>query len=452
MKPTTKIQKIVAPLAEKLPEVTDVQKKWAYKLLKCYATVSRNRMFCLECSHKWDPGSEIIKAAAYPKKNGPDLTIKCPECKKKLIVYRYDHPKFNTTSLWGVWTTFKDYQVLRVLYVHKNMAKNKKPWWHAGEDMQYWIGKDGSITLFSRTSNSYYGGSSGFCGDITLRPNGTEEYQKYNIDLNDEVIYPKKQLLSEITRNGFIGEYYDLSAHQMFAFLMNDVYGETLLKTGHVELFKYFAKNRRLMTKNLWKALRICIRHKYELKGKSISDWVDYIKLLIYFKKDIHNPVYVCPKDLHREHNKLVQKKMRIDTKKELLKKAADIQNEEEAYSKKCMKFFNLSFSGENGLTITPMKSVKQVFEESTLLKHCAFTSNYHKKENTLLLSASIEGVVLETIEINTNRMEIIQSRGLQNSASKYNIEIVALVNRNLEQIKKIANNNRPRSAKKQAA
>jgi len=409
-------------------------------------------MFCLECSHKWDPGSEIIKAADQPKKNGLDLTIKCPGCKQKLIVYRYDQPKFSTASLWGVWTTFKDYQVLRVLYVHKNMAKNKKPWWHAGEDMQYWIGKDGSITLFSRTSNSYYGGSSGFCGDMTLRPNGTEEYQKYDVDLNDEVIYPKKQLLSEITRNGFIGEYYDLSAHQMFAFLMNDVYGETLLKTGQVELFKYFAKNRRLMNKNLWTAIRICIRHKYELKGKNISDWVDYIKLLIYFKKDIHNPVYVCPKDLHREHNKLVQKKMRIDTQKELLKKAADIQNEEEAYFKKCMKFFNLCFSGENGLTITPMKSVKQVFEESTLLKHCAFTSNYHKKENTLLLSASIEGVVLETIEINTSRMEIIQSRGIQNSASKYNKEIVSLVKENIEQIRKIVVKTRPRGKEKSAA
>jgi len=452
MKPTTKIQKIVAPLVERLPKVTDTQKKWAYNLLDCYAMVSRNRMFCLECGHKWDPGSEIIKQAEQPQKNGPDLTIKCTGCKRKLIVYRYNQPHISSTSLWGVWTTFKDFQVLRVLYVHKNMAKNKKPWWHAGEDLQYWIGKDGSITVFSRTYNGGYGGSTSFQGDFTLKANGTEERRNYNVDLIPEVIYPKIQLLPEITRNGFTGEYYGLSAHQIFAFLMNDVYGETLMKTGNIELFKYFARNRRVMSKKLWIAVRICLRHKYKLNHQNISIWIDYIELLIYFKKDIHNPVYACPKDLNLEHDRLVQKKLKIDTQKELMKKADEIQKDESAYKQKVEKFFNLCFSNKKGIVITPIKSVKQVFEESSLLKHCAFSRDYHKKEDTLLLSASIEGVVLETIEINTARLEIVQARGIQNTASKYNKEIVALVKDNLEEIRKIVIKTRPRGKSKSAA
>lgn len=306
MKPTTIIQKKVYPLAITLPSITAKQKKWAYNnCLSAYAMVSRNRMFCLECSHKWDPGQELIQKAEQPQRNGPDLMVKCPSCRRKLIISRYNQSVLSRTSSWGVWTTHKDFQVLRVLYVHKNMAKNKKPSWHCGEDMQYWIGKDGSITLFSRTSNNYYGGTSGFCGDMSLRPTGTEEYNQYNVNLEDEVIYPIRKLLPEITRNGFTGEYFGLSPHQMFAFLMNDVYGETLIKTGNLALFTYFAKNRRVLTKKIWTSIRICLRHNYKFEKGRISDWVDYIKLLIYFKKDIHNPSYVCPKDLHLEHNRL---------------------------------------------------------------------------------------------------------------------------------------------------
>jgi len=440
-------------LVKKLPKVTDTQEKWAYNLLDCYAMVSRSRMFCLECGHKWDPGSEIIKQAEMlPQKHTLHLNVKCPDCKRKLKVYRYNMPQISISSLWGVWTTFKDYQVLRVMHIQKNMAKTKKPYWHSIEDLQYWIGKDGSITVFSRTYNGGYGGYSGFQGDFTLKPNGTEERTQYDIDLKPEVIYPKIQLLPEITRNGFTGEYYGLSPHQMFAFLMNDVYGETLLKTGNIDLFKYFSRNRMVMSKKLWIAIRICLRHKYKLNHQNISYWVDYVKLLIFFKKDIHNPVYVCPADLNREHDRLVQKKIRIDTQRQLMKKAADIEKEEGNYFKKVEKFLNLCFSDNNGIVITPMKSVKQVFEESSLLKHCAFTNNYHKKENTLLLSASVKEKVLETIEINTAQLELVQARGIQNQYSKYHKEIIALVKDNLEEIRKIVIKTRPRGKSKSAA
>lgn len=438
MQPRTKIHKLVAPLQQLLPGITSKQEKWAYNKLDCYAAISRNRMFCLECNEKWHPGDKLLQDAEQPQKNGPDLTVKCPGCKRKLIVQRYNRDVYSTSCYWAVWTTFRDYQVIRILYVQKNMAKKKKPWWHTGENLQYWIGKDGAITLFSRTANYYYGGSSGFCGVMSLRPNGTEESKEYDIDLLDEYIYPVRKILPEITRNGFTGEFFGLSPHQMFAFLLNGVYGETLLKTGKMELFKYFAKNRRIISKKIWTALKICNRHKYKLKKDNISDWVDYVKLLIYFKKDIHNPVYVCPKDLHVEHNRLVQKKSRTDAQNALRKKAGDIEKEEGNYQKLVGKFFGVCFTDGSGLIITAMKSVRQVFEESTMLHHCAFTNNYHTKQNTLLLSATLDGVLLETIEVNTNTLKIIQARGLQNQASPHNRRIVELINSNMHLIQEI--------------
>lgn len=433
MKPKSKLQHQVSVLHEQLPDVTKKQAKWAYdNCLNYYAMISRNRMYCLECNHKWDPGSALITEAQQPQKNGPDLKIKCPGCKRKLIVLHYNQTHTSAVSFWSVWTTFKDFQVIRIFHVHKNMAKTKKPWWHTCENIQYWIGKDGSITTFSRISNNYYGGPSGFQGEISLRPTGTENEDRYNLHLDDEVIYPVKNLLPEITRNGFNGTFHGLSPQQMFAFLLNGVYGETLLKTKQIFLFKYFAKNRLEINNKIWTAVKIAIRHKYKFTEKNISDWVDYIKLLVYFKKDIHNPVYVCPEDLHTAHNRLVQKKRRIQQQKDFLKTVKEIEADEPGFKKRNEKFFGLCFTGKKGLVITTIKTVRQVMEEGDFLNHCVFTNRYHRKAESLLLTASIEDVVMETIEVDLRSFKISQARGRKNLPSPYNKEIIALVEKNL--------------------
>ena len=57
-------------------------------------------------------------------------------------------------------------------------------------------------------------------------------------------------------------------------------------------------------------------------------------------------------------------------------------------------------------------------------------------RENSLILTAVVNGVKTETIEINLDRMEIVQCRGMQNQASPYHDKIVSLMNRNIHLIK----------------
>lgn len=43
--------------------------------------------------------------------------------------------------------------------------------------------------------------------------------------------------------------------------------------------------------------------------------WNDYIDLLLYFKKDVRNAKYICPKNLKVEHDLLMNKKRSIEAK-----------------------------------------------------------------------------------------------------------------------------------------
>lgn len=49
--------------------------------------------------------------------------------------------------------------------------------------------------------------------------------------------------------------------------------------------------------------------------------WFDYLDLLRYFHKDLHNAHYVCPDNLKKEHDKLVIKKRQLQEKEEAERK-----------------------------------------------------------------------------------------------------------------------------------
>ena len=59
------------------------------------------------------------------------------------------------------------------------------------------------------------------------------------------------------------------------------------------------------------------------------------------------------------------------------------------------------------------------------------FDNAYYLKENSLILSATIEGRRIETIEVNLNTLKVVQSRGVCNQNTEYHDQIVNLVNAN---------------------
>ena len=70
--------------------------------------------------------------------------------------------------------------------------------------------------------------------------------------------------------------------------------------------------------------------------------------------------------------------------------------------------------------------------EEGQALHHCVFTNEYHLKERSLILSASIAGKPIETIEVLLETMEVFQCCGLINQNTEYHEQIINLVYSNI--------------------
>ena len=75
-------------------------------------------------------------------------------------------------------------------------------------------------------------------------------------------------------------------------------------------------------------------------------------------------------------------------------------------------------------------------YEEGKAMRHCVFTNDYFKRENSLVLSARIGDERIETIEISLETFEIIQSYGVMNQCTRYHEQIIDLVNRNIRLVR----------------
>jgi hypothetical protein len=84
-----------------------------------------------------------------------------------------------------------------------------------------------------------------------------------------------------------------LTPFDLFRTLLSDSRAETLLKAGQTSLLEFFAGNGFNRIDNYWASIRICIRNAYIVEDVSL--WRDYIDLLRFFGKDLHNAQYVCP-------------------------------------------------------------------------------------------------------------------------------------------------------------
>lgn len=174
---------------------------------------------------------------------------------------------------------------------------------------------------------------------------------------------------------------------------------------------------------NYWQSIKICIRNNYKIKDATL--WCDYIDLLRFFSKDLYNAQYVCPQDLKAEHDRYVIKKAKTDT---LLVIEKQLEREAE-YRQAKEKFFGLFFS-DGLISIRVLESVEAIVAEGRAMHHCV--SSYHSKEDSLILSACIDGEKIETIEVSLSQLRVIQSRGLCNKNTKYHDRIVNLVNQNI--------------------
>lgn len=425
MKPRTKRERLVAELSSKLPAITEAQIKWGKK--HCFphnAYRCKDEMWCSECGKMW--------VDVTGQKEG---YIRCPYCGERLEIKTSRKKKLRQYEYMTIVTAVEDFQVLRHFYTARYVRKNNcDTHYFIDEVCQQWITADNKETVIAKAMNM---GCRGWVHttDMSIKQSGNI-YYSHSYDI-DGYVYPKVKLLPILRRNGLRTSFHGVTPARLIRGLLGESdCAEMLLKTKQYGMLNFYMH--RGYFSHPW-VVNICNRNGYIIKDGSMYD--DYIRLLDYFHLDTHNAHYVCPKNLKKEHDKLVEKKRKIEAKiraeeerKERIQRMFRMKQDILSFIKRIQPFLGMEIKDED-IVIRPLESVTQFYQEGKAMHHCVYANEY-KHKDCLILTAQKNGKRLETVEVNLKTFQIIQSRAVCNGTSDYHDKIIELVNRNMGMIK----------------
>ena len=417
MKPRNRFEKAVLAESQRLRPITKTQSKWAFhECIGHFAyRLPKGRTTCMDCGHSW-----IMEK--------PAQTCTCPHCGARLQVEETYGRKLKQKQYFTILTTCGAYQVLRMFLIVVGMEKGYKAKYETIEIGQYWWNAKGrqAIVAIPRTLGRYVDTFSYYTPMAIRNDNEAYRYAAYS------QIYPKFKVTDTLRRNGFKNDFHDIAPTIFIPALLSDSRAETLMKAGRMGHLRYFLNNNSTFDA-CWQSYKVATRNGYEIED--ISLWCDYVDMLRRLNKDIHSPKYVCPTDLHREHDLRQSELRRQREKEEKAKKRKKAMENEKHFHELKSKFFGIRFT-DGTIQVHVLESVQEFLEEGVTMHHCVFDNAYYLKENSLILSATIEGRRIETVEVNLDTLKVVQSRGVCNKNTEYHDQIVSLVNANCKLIR----------------
>lgn len=424
MKPITELQRRVVALSKTLPLITEAQMNWAFdKCFERHFVQSRKTIYCLECGHTRKDEPQPKNTIVFCKNCGNSL--------KELEEYRSFHKENVYCSIID---TAGGLQVVRMFFLIQYCKRGKTAKYSAHEVMQHWIDPSGNVATMALNVQglSYYIDQWIFNGELKLMPANYKLSARFGI--GPFKILPNRKVLPIIKRNGFKGYFYGLTPQALFYTILGDSAAETLLKSGQIELLRSYSTRRSFQNgfMDYWPSIKICLRNGYIIKDPSL--WFDHVSILKHFGKDIHSAKYVCPNDLIAEHGRLLTKKRAQDKKEALEAQRKNIEEAQLRYAEEKRMFMDLLFR-DGELVIKPLATVEDFMNEGDELHHCVFSSKYYNKPESLILSARINDMPIETIEVSLEKLEVVQARGRGNQSTKFHNRILSLVNGNINQI-----------------
>lgn len=429
MKPRNKFQQKIDEARKGLPAITPKQIDWGYhhSIEHIGQRTAKGIITCTDCGHIWQ-GTKSLS-------DTPTKSL-CPHCQAKLTVKTTRKRVFEDCGYLTVITEYKGYQVLRWVMINYTAKVGEKPKYTHAEVMQRWIAPDGRYCTFALARNTL-----GTCyidawilgSKMELRKESA--YNKFYRNVFDDIpmgdIYPRMTFIPEIKRTGYKKGFYGQKPFNWFRSLLTDPKIETLLKTGQTALMRLFMDDTSRDREKYWPSIRIALRNSYRIEDATM--WCDYIDSLLYLGKDIRNPKYVCPCDLASAHDKAMNRVAKLEIEKEIQSDAPAFLAKENNYKSAKGKFFGITLS-DDIIHVKVLESVQEIMTEGKAMHHCV--GSYYDKNDSLILSATIDCKRIETVEVSLTSLKVIQSRGLCNKITPYHTRIVNLVNDNMNIIK----------------
>ena len=382
MKPRTKLEKRVTGLSGKLSAVTEVQKEWAKEHIFTHeAYRCKDELWCSECGGTWiDTSNSELGTTLLGD------TTECPYCHHKLDVKISRKRKVEEEKYMSILQTAGEFQIIRHILCCKYVRKrnfdlnSRQDYIHYTffEVVQEWITVEGKRTIMAKPMNM---GGNGWIYSEPLSIKG--EYGSYSYNYRGDLyaiwgwIYPRKKLIPELRKRGIGKRFPDVPPSKLVRDLLkggNDA--ELCIKTGQTDMLKHMYKTGYYQLRYK-PSFNICNRNRYIIRDASM--WNDYISLLSYFHKDLHNAKYVCPKNLKAEHDRLLRKKNEIEARQrrerdriKAIQKEKQLKEDIASFYNRMERFFGMEIKGD-GIVIRPLESVTQFYKEGKAMHHCVY-------------------------------------------------------------------------------
>lgn len=309
------------------------------------------------------------------------------------------------------------------------------------ECMQIWLNETSEVVLAKHRYNTY----DGWKESDPMTPKRISERACYSY-LGDVRYCPASEskirsLLPIFKRNGLKTSLHGFSPYALLTSLLRNPRIETLWKLHQFHLVDYFYGRDFPIPNDLWQSIRVALRHGYRFKSyRHVKDWTDMLRMMKKYGGDTHNPTLICPANFKAAHDHWVMiERNRLNREQEMYRQqrreaqTSMVADYEPIFKATREQFLDMVLT-DGKIVIKAIPTAKDIVEEGKAMHHCV--GGYYNRTESLILSATINGKRIETIEVSLTNYTLVQSRGLQNKYTKYHDRIVELVNKNLQLIR----------------
>ena len=417
MKPRNKKQERILAMSGQLRPLSNAQMQWAlnYTINHFAYRLKNGKAVCLKCGHEWNANEGVCR---------------CPHCGISLEVKTTKERVRKDKSYFNIITAKGGYQVIRMFLMSVELRKGMVAEPSFQEIGQYWLDENGNATVVGlKRTIGWYVDSFDYCSKLELRRDNDAF-----LFIADQWVYPRIKVTDTIKRNGFDGHTYDINPLTLFKELLTNPKAETLMKSGDVEMLRYLCHSPFNADEIdfYWKSIKVAKRAGFEFEDAQM--WMDYIKMLERMGKDLHSPVLVAPQDLQTAHDlysaKVERQRIKAQREKDRKKAEADEAKFEELKG----RYIGLVMT-DGEIVIHTLNSVAEYYDEGSRQHICVASARYYLKENSLVLTATIKGQTIATIEISLSDYSIIQCRAFANKVCKYQDRIAKIISDNTKMI-----------------